>query len=45
MRAPDKKAVYARLSYPVFYFIGNFDFLRHRKKRMFAEHTLDKPVF
>ena len=29
----------------LFYFIGNSDFLKHKKKHIFIEHMLDKNVF
>ena len=29
----------------IFYFIGNSDFLWHKEKRIFIEHTLERYVF
>ncbi len=33
------------LGFPIFYFIGNSDVGKHKKKHMFTEHMLDKRVF
>ena len=46
-RVRDKKqgqSVYIRTPAPVFYFIGNFDFSRKQKKRVFTKLELGKHV-
>jgi len=31
--------------HPLFYFIGNSDFWKHKKEHIFVEHMLDKRAF